>query len=123
MIKLELPMAPPSVNTIWINKPKGRFKSVKGREFDKRAKQEIAIQYLGKPLRGKLKVKIKLFFKDNRKRDIDNYNKGVLDAMTGFIYEDDSQIDELFLVKKINCGFDKVEIFIDEISEEKMTLF
>ena len=35
MIKLELLLSPPSVNTIWINKPGGRFKSEKGRKFEK----------------------------------------------------------------------------------------
>ena len=115
MIKLELLLSPPSVNTIWINKPGGRFKSEKGRKFEKEAKTEIKNQYKGKPINNQLKISINLFFKDKRKRDIDNYNKGILDAMTGIIYQDDSQIEELHVFKKIGCGFDKVEISIEEM--------
>ena len=33
MIIINLPLSPPSVNTIWINKPGGRFKSEKGRKL------------------------------------------------------------------------------------------
>ena len=119
MIKLELLLSPPSVNTIWINKPGGRFKSKKGKLFEKEAKLEIVNQYKEKPLKNKLNVKIALYFKDKRSRDIDNYNKGILDAMTGIIYEDDSQIDKLKIKKKIGCGFDKVEISIEEMIEEQ----
>ncbi len=114
-IKLTLSMIPPSVNAIWINKPSGRYKSSKGKEFEKLANLEIKSQYKGKVLKNKLKVSISLYFKDKRKRDIDNYNKGILDAMTGIIYQDDSQIEELYVFKKIGCGFDKVEISIEEM--------
>ncbi len=114
-IKLILSMIPPSVNGIWINKPNGRYKSPKGKQFEKLANLEIKNQYKGKPINNQLKISINLFFKDKRKRDIDNYNKGILDAMTGIIYQDDSQIEELHVFKKIGCGFDKVEISIEEM--------
>ncbi|MBP6281003.1 MAG: RusA family crossover junction endodeoxyribonuclease [Leptotrichiaceae bacterium] len=123
MIKLELLLSPPSVNTIWINKPGGRFKSEKGRKFEKEAKIEIVNQYKGKALKSRLNVKVDLYFKDKRSRDIDNYNKGILDAMTGIIYEDDSQIDKLSLSKKIGCGFNKIEIIIEEIQDKEAKLF
>ena len=62
-----------------------------------------------------LKVRIRLYFKDKRKRDIDNYNKAILDSMTKIIYEDDSQIEELNVKKLVGCGFDKVEIEVEGI--------
>lgn len=122
-IKLILSMIPPSVNGIWINKTKGRYKSPKGKEFEKLANLEIKSQYKGKVLKNKLKTSISLYFKDKRKRDIDNYNKGILDAMTGIIYVDDSQIDKLSLSKKIGCGFNKIEIIIEEIQDKEAKLF
>lgn len=64
---------------------------------------------------GSLEVRIWLYFKDKRKRDIDNYNKGILDAMTNIVYNDDSQIEELNIKKMIGCGFNKVEIEIKEV--------
>ena len=66
-----------------------------------------------------LKVRIRLYFKDKRKRDIDNYNKVILDSMTKIIYEeDDSQIEELNVKKLVGCGFDKVEIEVEELENE-----
>jgi len=51
------------------------------------------------PLDCPLIVRIVLYFGDRRKRDIDNYNKIVLDSLSGIIYEDDSQIMHLSIVK------------------------
>ena len=34
-----------------------------------------------------------------RSGDVDNYAKGVLDAMNGVVYEDDSQVDALVITK------------------------
>ena len=117
MIKLELSTVPPSVNTLWINKPNGRYKSKKGKIFEETARSELKKQFRCKPLVNSLKVHIRLYFKDKRKRDIDNYNKAILDSMTKIIYEDDSQIEELNVKKLVGCGFDKVEIEVEEIFE------
>ena len=54
----------------------------------------------------------------NTLRDIDNYNKAILDSMTKIIYEDDSQIEELNVKKLVGCGFDKVEIEVEELENE-----
>ena len=34
MIKLELSVMPPSVNSLWVNKPSGRYKSKRGKIFE-----------------------------------------------------------------------------------------
>jgi crossover junction endodeoxyribonuclease RusA len=44
-------------------------------------------------------LSIDLYFGTKRKCDIDNFNKLVLDSLTGIMYEDDSQIYELTLRK------------------------
>ena len=106
---------PPSVNSLWINKPNGRYKSKKGKIFEETARSELKNQFRCKPLANGLKVRIRLYFKDKRKRDIDNYNKAILDSMTKIIYEDDSQIEELNVKKLVGCGFDKVEIEVEGI--------
>ena len=114
MVKLTLSVMPPSVNQIWINKPKGRYKSKRGKEFQKMAFYELR-KYKGKLLTGRLRIEIWLYFKTKAKRDIDNYNKAILDSMTGIIYKDDSLIEELNIKKSIGCGFNKVEIEVEEI--------
>lgn len=118
MIKLELSTMPPSVNSLWINKPSGRYKSKRGKIFENLACGELKKQFRYKPLANSLKVRIRLYFKDKRKRDIDNYNKGILDAMTRIVYNDDSQIEELNVKKTIGCGFNKVEIEVEELENE-----
>ncbi|ASQ49377.1 hypothetical protein BCB68_07175 [Leptotrichia sp. oral taxon 498] len=114
-MKLELSVMPPSVNSLWVNKPNGRYKSKKGKIFEETARSELKKQFRCKPLANGLKVRIRLYFKDKRKRDIDNYNKAILDSMTKIIYEDDSQIEELNVKKLVGCGFDKVEIEVEGI--------
>ena len=118
MIRLELSIMPPSVNSLWVNKPNGRYKSKKGKIFEETARNELKKQFRYKPLANGLKVHISLYFKDKRKRDIDNYNKAILDSMTEIVYEDDSQIEELNVKKLVGCGFDKVEIEVEELENE-----
>ena len=115
ILKLELSVIPPSVNTLWVNKPNGRYKSKRGKIFENLACGELKKQFRYKPLASSLKIHIRLYFKDKRKRDIDNYNKAILDSMTKIIYEDDSQIEELNVKKLVGCGFDKVEIEVEEL--------
>lgn len=44
-------------------------------------------------------VSLFLFFGDARKRDLDNCAKAITDALNGVAYEDDAQIDELYVVR------------------------
>lgn len=113
-IDLKISKIPPSVNVIWINKARGRYKSKKGKEFETLATYEIKKQYKGEIKTNALKVKIIITFKDKRRRDVDNYNKGILDAMTGLIYEDDSQIVELHTIKR-QGNKEGVAIEIEEV--------
>ena len=47
---------PPSVNTLWVNKKKGRYKSKRGKEFEETATYELKKQYKGEPTKKRLKV-------------------------------------------------------------------
>ena len=111
MIKLTLSTMPPSVNQIWVNKPKGRFKSKKGKEFEEIATYELRQQYKGNLLTGRLRVEMWLYFKGRRKRDIDNYNKAILDSLKGTVIEDDELIDDL-IVHKLT-GKDENKIYME----------
>lgn len=70
---------------------------------------QLKSQYTGPPLKTPLRVILSLSMGTKRKADIDNYNKLVLDAMSGVIYEDDVQIQELTITK----GYDKEHPRID----------
>ena len=98
-IHLELPY-PPSVNHYWGQSGKRRFIGKRGQEFRK----EVIIIVNKEKVRtlfGRLAVHVYLNPPDRRKRDIDNIMKSLLDACEhGGCYENDSQIDELHIIRK-----------------------
>ena len=98
-IQLELPY-PPSVNHYWGVSGKQRFIGKKGKEF--RAKVMDAVNEAGiQPLEGRLAIHVALYPPDRRKRDLDNVLKSLLDACEhAGCYENDSQIDELHIIRR-----------------------
>jgi len=97
LYELYLPF-PPTVNHYYVKTKRGVFISKKGREFRELVADEIHEQLAGVhiPIDIKLQVEVTLFPRDKRKRDLDNYNKALLDAITQCgLWEDDSQIDQL----------------------------
>lgn len=53
-------------------------------------------------IRGGIELNILQYFGDKRKRDIDAYIKILLDAMSGIVYEDDSQIEAMHVYKSVD---------------------
>ena len=99
MIQLFLPY-PCSVNHYWGQSGKHRFIGKKGKEF-RMAVSEACLDADVKAIDGRLSVHIALFPPDNRKRDIDNILKSLLDALEhAGCYENDSQIDELHVIRR-----------------------
>ena len=104
MITLSLPF-PPSVNGYWRAPTKGRLAgrhliSAKGRQYREDTIKSISHQWQGEPLSGRLAVKLVLIPPDRRQRDIDNYSKGLLDAIThAGVWKDDEQIDQLTIIR------------------------
>lgn len=81
----------------------------------KRSYQFQAVeQWKEKPLEVKLEVAILLFFKDKRKRDWDNWHKLSMDALTGIVWEDDSQIQKAIVYKGIDKENPRIEIRVNE---------
>lgn len=65
----------------------------------------------GEPISGrKIALKVVLYFKDERRHDIDNYNKILFDSMNGIVWEDDSQIDELEIRKTVDKSNPRIEV-------------
>lgn len=108
---------PASTNHIYKSTCRGRFASVymshEGKDLKKSYEKQIKSQYKGKPLTGDIDLRIELFFGDSRVRDIDNYNKIVLDSCTGIIWKDDSQIMSLLIVKNYDKKNPRVELTIN----------
>ena len=96
---LELPY-PPSINHYWRRVGPRTLISREGRRFRERVLAILAAMHI-QPLCGRLVVDVVVFPPDNRRRDIDNVFKALLDAMQhGGAYADDSQIVRLSIEKR-----------------------
>ena len=104
----------PSVNNYYSpGSGKIRYVSASGQKFRRDVEQCINEQCPGLVLDGRLCVDVILYPPDKRKRDLDNYMKALLDALThsGF-WVDDEQIDQLQIYRGeiIKNGLILVEI-------------
>jgi Holliday junction resolvase RusA-like endonuclease len=89
LVTLSLPL-PPSVNHAWQNVPgKGRVRSPEYRRWHKLAFDELCLQKPGKIV-GEFCAVINCG-KINRRADIDNRIKPLLDLIKGTVIEDDSK--------------------------------
>ena len=88
---------PPSINNYYVQTRNGRFISKKGKEFREQVITECIIQGIsGIKYAGKVEFSVVLYPPDRRKRDLDNYKKALLDAIThSGVWVDDSQIDQI----------------------------
>ena len=59
----------------------------------------VAAQWKEQVLTGPVRVVIVVYEPDRRRRDIANFSKQLGDVMTGLVYVDDSQIDDIRFVR------------------------
>jgi len=89
---------PISTGTIYRHACRGSFPTVymskRGKERKVEYKWEAKAQWKGKPLQGDVKIEVDLYFGTKRIVDWDNFHKLSMDALTGIVWEDDSQIIE-----------------------------
>lgn len=92
---------PPSVNGYWRAFRGRNILSKRGRQYRHDAHVEIlASEHATVRMDGRLQVSLDLHPPDRRRRDVDNYCKGVLDALThAGVWGDDEQIDDLHILK------------------------
>jgi len=104
---------PPSLNTYWRHNRGRTHISTEGKKYRNTVAMMCRIENI-KTIEGNVKVKISAIRPDNRRRDLDNLLKVVLDAMQhGGIYKDDSQIVDLSIRWAIPVEFSprlKVEV-------------
>ena len=91
-IKITLLGNPYSTNSIYRHARGISYMSKKGRELKQSYVEQSKKQYKIKPKKENLHIEIHLYFGDDRIRDWDNYHKISMDALTGIVWEDDSQI-------------------------------
>lgn len=113
MIELELPY-PPSVNHYWRRVGARTLISRGGRAF-RQAVCSILAAHGIRPLDGALVVEVAVYPPDRRRRDIDNLQKALLDALGhGGAYHDDSQIARLIIERRHVVRGGKVVVRLEQ---------
>lgn len=112
MVHIKIKGTPPSTQHLYLHKGSITFMTKEGKEYKEMSQWEIKNQYKDKPTEEAISVIIELYFKDERKRDIDNFNKILLDAGSKLLWKDDTQIQELVIRKFIDRDNPRVEMFI-----------
>lgn len=114
---IELPY-PPSVNTYWRHNRGRTHISTKGKQYRKHVVDLVTLKKSALNGRGpfteSLQVSIEAFPPDNRRRDLDNVLKAILDSLEhAGVYKDDSQITKLIAEKREKGG--RVRVTVEEI--------
>ena len=101
MIELTLPF-PVSANHVWKHRRANHRAYLSQRAKMFRAEVVATLRSLGvQPLLGPLRVEIIIHPPDQRKRDLDNLLKSLLDALQhGRAFVDDSQISHLVIIRR-----------------------
>lgn len=86
-----------------------KTKAVKEYEAKAVAQAIVAMQEM-EPMEGDIRCTLHVFFKDQRRRDIDNVTKSILDSGNEVVYIDDSQIAELHIYKRYCKENPRVEV-------------
>lgn len=107
---------PISTNQIYRNTCRGGFSTTYMSEAGKVRKEEYIwsarSQWKAKPLEGDVRIKVVLYFGDKKRRDWDNFHKLSMDAFTGIVWLDDSQVIEAHVVKEYSKTEPRIEITI-----------
>jgi crossover junction endodeoxyribonuclease RusA len=111
---LILPM-PPSLNKYYRHVGNKVLISEVGRSYRDRLCRMIKND---RPLMQRIKMRVEVDKIDNRHRDLDNLLKCLLDSLThANVYQDDSQIDDLRIVRTVDHDNDLDELFISLIKD------
>ena len=95
VVEITLPW-PPTVNTYWRQFQGRVLISKQGREYRKVVADQVMLQRAAKHLDHAVRVEIKAFRPDRRRRDLDNLLKALLDSMThAGVMDDDALIEDL----------------------------
>lgn len=72
-------------------------------------------QFHGEPLSCPLSIVVTIYFPTRRRADWDNFHKLSMDALSGIVWEDDSQIEEARVLKRYDKENPRIEIAIAAI--------
>lgn len=93
---------PPTINSYYGHTKRGKsmvqYITAKGKQFRENIIESVHEQVPGLHIDERMYVEVTLYPPDRRIRDLDNYMKALLDALThSKLWEDDSLIDQLVI--------------------------
>lgn len=110
---------PKSTQTIYRYACRGSFPTMYMTKVGKDIKEQYSLeaksQWKKEPIKGDIKMWVTLYFGTKRVHDIDNFSKLLLDSLTGIVYEDDVQIQELHIKKEFDKSNPRIELETVEI--------
>jgi crossover junction endodeoxyribonuclease RusA len=124
---IELPF-PPSVNHYWGTRVVGkgkrafiqRYVAAAGQKFKQAVHEQFLVDDIRQKFSGPLACTVELYPPCNRRRDCDNYCKGLLDALgSAGLYDDDSQIIELHIRMHAKRAPGSVRVTIEPTRDEQ----
>jgi crossover junction endodeoxyribonuclease RusA len=96
---------PPTVNSYYVQTRNGRFISSKGKAYRESVNAAIIEQLPDTFIDTPMLVECVMYPPDERTRDIDNYMKAMLDAITkAGLWEDDVLINQLFIYRGVKAA-------------------
>ena len=116
-MKIILKGKPISTQHAYWQSGKIRFMTADAKSLKNDYIKQARTQYKGEPLKTSLSMYIRIYFKDKRVRDWDNWHKLSMDALSKIVYDDDTQL-RLVTVDLVSC-LDKenprIELIIEEL--------
>ena len=116
-IQFAMDNPPPSANSCWRHAGKRTYRTKNYETWKNHVRKHLMYSYKvagGTTIVGDkpFTMDVALHFKSKRKRDLDNYLKPLLDTLEGFLFDDDSQLTDLTVSKRIKQEADCVSILI-----------
>lgn len=111
-MKITILGQPITVNKLYRGR---RFLTHEGKRIKFYNAAQAKKQFKGKILEGPIKVELQVYFKTKASSDIDNVCKAVLDSLTGVIWKDDRQIQELHAYKKQDKENPRIELQVSTL--------
>jgi len=100
---------------MYSNAGKSRRKSPRYKAWKEAAQWDVKLQYSGGISDQDVMVQVALHQPDNRKRDLDNLAKSVIDVLTGTVLVDDDQIKLLCMWWADNKNGGQAVVMVDPI--------
>lgn len=114
-VRLILPF-PPSANAYWRHVGGRVLLSREARAYRERCRFAAALQWKHAVVEGELRVRADVYFPD-RRGDLTNREKQLLDALNGCVWVDDSQIYDWRMVRHLDKQNPRVEMTIEPMTE------